>query len=183
MFDFSTIRRIKRQAIDSLKMDSDGELYYVSNFSRKLLFYVVLDFFSYIIFFLSVWLRLTLENMSSIILTSLSIFIGLFFSLLINIGQKVKKERDNKDRDHENFDRFKNNSLQISRIIQYQVLIAIQIILLFILIAYLPQDSIFCIYYVVSGFINLLIYRFLILLIAILQRFSFLADDEIENIL
>ena len=120
--------------------------------------------------------------MESFVGTGISIFTGLFFSLLLGIGSKIKTEKENPDIDIENYKQYRNNMKQISNITQFVIVLGI-VIMGIVLINYLFKGSNECIQKSLTALVLYLLIKFVMSLFFMLQRFYFVLRDELGNIL
>lgn len=181
MLDLKVILEIRRKAIQSMQKDSDDEIF-TSLWKR--IFFIVSFHIIPIGISLTVWIRdIRLSSIENYIGTGIAIFTGLFFSLLLTIGAKVRAERDNPDKDIENFQRFKTNMKQIANITLYVIITGIVVFSFMLLNSLFKNDSYVYIeksFTVVSLFF---LTRFIVSLFFMIQRFYFLVRDEINNVL
>lgn len=181
MLDFNVIREINKKAIESIKSDSDDEL--IDNKRKKIVF-----FFTFYIFPIGLvvfsWIKnVKITNLESYISTGIAIFTGLFFSLLLSIGSKVRSEKVNPDRDDNNYQKFKTSMKQIANITLYIIILGIFIFLLLLLNNIIKTDCYPIIEKLFTGFVLFLLSRFITSLFFLVQRLYFLVRDEINNIL
>ncbi len=181
MLDLKTLIQIPKEAKKSMKKDSDGET--IQRKSSKLFFVLLFNILPLIIGAISYCSGLVISQIDSYIGTVISIFIGLFFSLLLSIGDKIRNEKSNTDRDNLNFQKYKESMKQISNIILYIILLGVEIFILLFL------NSIFGNFlngYIEVGItllVSYLLTRFVIALLFVIQRFYYTTRDEINNIL
>lgn len=181
MLDFKVVRDIRNDALDSIRRDSDDEK--ITGFSGKLTFYLMFYILPILLGALAIWKNILVSELESYISTGIAIFTGLFFSLLLSIGSKIKAESINADRDEENFKRFKTGMKQIAKITLYNIVLGILIFLLILLNHILKTD---CNRYIEMIFTFIVIYllgQFIVTLFFMLQRLYFLINDELNNIL
>ncbi|SIT17162.1 LTA synthase family protein [Belliella pelovolcani] len=180
MIDFNTLFQIKKDAISSIKSDSEGQLITSTwpNFLYTLFFILIPILVAVLPWFICI----KLTEMASYISTGISIFTGLFFSLILNISSKIRIEKENINMDFDNFQRFKENMRQISNITQYLIILGI----LIMVVVFLNFLFNFNEYKIEAAFTSLalfLLIRFFVCLLFMLQRFYFVLRDEINNIL
>lgn len=181
MLDFRIIFRIKSDAIKSMSSDSDGDE--IKSSSKKAVFF--LSFYLIPILGASIvaWKDVRLEDLESYIGTGIAIFTGLFFSLLLSIGSKIKSEKENPDVDVANFARYKNNMRQIASIILFVIFLGVMIFII-MLINSLTMRFEWC--YLETILTMVAVYfliQFLVSIFFIIQRFYHVVFDEINNII
>lgn len=181
MLDFKSYTEINSKAIQSIKTDSDGEL--IDDKCNKFIFYLLFYGIPLLAFCLVFCNEIKVSSFERIVATGISIFTGLFFSLLLNISSRIRIEKENVNIDFDSFKRYKNNMKQIANITLYIISLGIYIISL-LLINHLIKD-VFCRYVEISitAVIFFMILRYLISILFMIQRFRFIVRDEIENIL
>ncbi len=179
MIDFGVFARIRRDALESINSDSDGE----KIVSKKQKFICVIICIFPICCALTPWIiDVNISRFDSFIATAISIFTGLFFSLLLNISSRIRIEKENKNIDINNFERYKKNMKQISNITQYVVVLGILIMLL-ILFRYLLGFENCLIIHTIDSVVIFILIRYFFCLLFMLQRFHFVLRDEIDNIM
>ncbi len=180
MIDFKVLYRIKKNAIKSIKSDSDGQI--IDDWRSKVLF-ILIYYILPVVMAVFPWIFcVTLSSFSSYITTGVSIFTGLFFSLLLNISAKIRIEKQNENVDIANFQAFKENMRQISDITLYIIILGISAILVILLNSVLKFELIeieLCF----TSIVIFILMRYFICLLLMLQRFFFVLRDEIKNIL
>lgn len=181
MLDFNVILKIRKSAIQSMKRDSDDES--ITSIWKKISF--ILSFYILPLIVCTIaWLRdIKLSALESYIGTGIAIFTGLFFSLLLSIGSKVKNEKENPDKDQNNFQHFKTNMRQIANITLYIIIVGTVIFLLLLINTLLKSDACSIIEKILTVVALFLLTRFIASLFFMIQRFYFLVRDEINNIL
>lgn len=181
MLDFNVILEIRKSAIKSMKSDSDDES--IKSFWKKftfLLFFYLIP----IVVCIVAWFRdIKLSAIESYIGTGIAIFTGLFFSLLLSIGSKVKSENDNPNKDVDNFQRFKTNMKQIANITLYIIIAGTIVFLLLLINTLFKSDDCLIVEKIITAIALFLLSRFIVSLFFMIQRFYFLVRDEINNIL
>ena len=181
MLDFNVIREINKKAIQSIKSDSDDEL--IDNKWKKTVFYLSFYFLPIALVIIS-WLKdIKITDLESYISTGIAIFTGLFFSLLLSIGSKVRSEKANEDRDENNFQKFKCSMKQIANITLYIIILGIFIFLLLLLNNIIKSDCYPIIEKIFTGLVLFILCRFITSLFFLVQRLYFLVRDELNNIL
>jgi len=83
MLDFRVLNAIKNEAKKSIKSDSDDNL--IEKNQQKIVYYLVFYVFPIILASFPFFADIKLSDLQSYIGTGISIFTGLFFSLLLNI--------------------------------------------------------------------------------------------------
>jgi len=180
MIDFGVFAQIRKNALESITSDSDKEN--IGDKKQKFIFVVIFYVFP-ICCALTPWLlNVGISRFDSFIATAISIFTGLFFSLLLNISSRIRIEKENKDIDLNNFERYKENMKQISNITQYVVVQGI-VIMLFILFRYLFSFENDLIIHTIDSIVIFVLIRYFLCLLFMLQRFYFVLRDEIDNII
>jgi len=180
MLDFKILNRIKNEAKTSIKSDSDDNL--IEKFQQKVIYYFVFFAFPTILALLPFFTDINLSELQSYIGTGISIFTGLFFSLLLNISAKIRIEKENKNIDHYNFQQFKNNLRQISNITQYLIILGVLIMFVVLLNLILNFNN-ECVKKIFTSAVLFLLIRYFACLFFMLQRFYYVLRDEIGNIL
>ncbi len=183
MLDYKLFFRLTKEAKDSIKCNSSG--HEQVGFENKIVFFLCWWMVPFFTSFISFKLNIKLSNLDDYIGTSIALFIGLFFSLLLSLGDKLKNEKNNPSIDLENYKKIKNNVRQISKITQYAIFIGILIsfCLLIFLILNIDEKHNSCIEKILSVIVVFLMSRFLISIFFLSQRFYFLLKDEINNTL
>ena len=173
MLDISVITKIRKSALVSMRSDSDDQK--IASVWKKIVFVSIFYILPISISILS-WIKcLKLSTMEG--------FTGLFFSLLISIGAKVRSEKENPNKDESNFQQFKTSMKQIANIILYVILLGISIFLLMLINSILKSDCYPSIEKIITAITLFLLVRFIVSLFFMMQRFYFLVRDEINNIL
>ena len=180
MLQFKTILNIHKKAIKSIRLDSDNEK--IDSFGAKLGYVLAFVALPLIIGGLSFCHRIMLTNIQTFIATSIAIFTGLSFTLLLNIGSKIRSEYNNENKD-DSFIRYKNNMEQIAHITFYVIMHGIIILILILVNVLAKMDCIPLIELSLTSLTLILLTRFFVSLFFLLQRFYHAITDEIENIL
>jgi len=181
MLDLKVVLEINKSAKNSMKCDSDDEK--ISSYWKKFVF-ISAFYFLPILTMLIAWHRdIKLSSLENYIGTGIAIFTGLFFSLLLSIGDKVRNEKENPNKDRDNFQRYKTSMKQIANIVLYTIIIGVVIFMILLANSIFKTDC--CIYVekVFTAITIFLLVRFIVSLFFIIQRFYFLVRDEINNIL
>lgn len=181
MLDLKVILHIRKEAIKSIKCDSDDEI--ITSPWKRILYYLIFYLLPILIVLIAWVKNIKLSSLESYIGTGIAIFTGLFFSLLLSIGAKIKSENENPNKDVENFQSFKNNMKQIANIILYVIVLGIVIFALMLLNSLFKSCSYVYIEKVFTAIVLFLLVQFLVLLFFMIQRFYYLVRDEINNIL
>lgn len=164
-----------------MQRDSDNEL--MSSVWKRSIFFISF-YLAPIAVCIIAWCReIKLTSLENYIGSGIAIFTGLFFSLLLGIGAKIRDEKSNPDKEEVNFQKFKTSMQQIANITLYVIEIGIVIFLILLLNSLLKSKE----YEIVERIFTLvalfLLTRFLISLFFMIQRFYFVVRDEISNIL
>ena len=180
MIDFKVLIKIKKNALKSIKTDSEGHL--IDGKSSKFLLVLFFRIIPFITALTPWFLHVKLSDLSGYVTTGIAIFTGLFFSLLLNISAKIRIEKENKNIDIANFQAFKENMRQISNITQYIIILGILVMLL-VLFNSLLNFGCNKIEYGFTSIALFLLIRYFVCLFFLLQRFFYVLRDEINNIL
>lgn len=180
MLDFKVLFEIKKNAVTSIKSDSDGQP--IEGSSRKFLFILFFGILPLATAAIPWFLCIKLSDLAGYVSTGISIFTGLFFSLLLNISSKIRIEKENINVDISNFKAFKENMRQISNITQYVIILGI-LIMLVVLFNYLLNFGCTKVEFGFTSIALFLLVRYFVSLFFMLQRFFFVLRDEINNIL
>lgn len=180
MLDLRVILNIKKKAITSIKSDSDGKR--ITSKWQIILFHTLFHVIPYSLATIPWLSSVRLPALENYLGTSIAIFTGLFFSLLLGIGDKIRVERENINIDQDSFHRFKENLKQIAQITLYTIVLGVFIfsIMLINTLSVWDYDLIEKIF---TSVVLLLMARFILSIFFILQRFVFIIRDEIDNIL
>lgn len=181
MIDIGTFKTIAIQAKKDMKLGSDGATTKKTlNIAFIFLFYI-LPFLSSLSIILLPCLKLS--GFDGIIGTVISIFTGLFFSLLLSVSDKIRNEKKNENKDNSSFLKYKESMRQISNLILYVIVVGIEIFSFLILNLLFQQYLPIHIKNLFIGVIIFLLVRYVILLLSIIQRFYYTTKDEINGIL
>lgn len=181
MLDFRVINDIRKEAIKSIKRDSDDEL--IENKFQKFIFYILFYFLPLFFSILS-WIKnIEISNLESYISTGIAIFTGLFFSLLLSIGSKIRTEKANENIDANNFQMFKTSMKQIANITLYIIILGVLIFSLILINNISQSDCYPYIEKIITSIVLFLLVRFIVSLFFLIQRLFFLIKDELNNIL
>lgn len=138
-----------------------------------------------IMIILAIFQPIRISDVDNYIYTGISIFTGLFFSLLLSVNTKVKefRDRDNSDKDLANS--YKDKWRNVSNITQLLILIGVIIVIL-VLSCYLLPDDLSC----KNAIIKLEMYMsylvlfltgiYFSLIIGLLVRLKYLLDADLK---
>lgn len=180
MLDLGVLLKIRTEAIKSIKSDSDNER--IDKQWACFVYYLTFYTIPFICASLPFFIELRLSDMESFVGTGISIFTGLFFSLLLGIGSKIKGEKENPNIDLENYKQYRNNMKQISNITQYVIILGI-VIMAIVLINFLFKESNQYIQKSLTSVVLYLLLKFVVSLFYMLQRFYYVMRDELDNIM
>lgn len=179
MLDLKALYKIQSEALDSIKKDSDDE--YIDKIYNRVFFY----FLWYLLPLIGigvVFLKgVKLSDLQDYIGASIALFTGLFFSLLLSLGDKLRAEKLNDNIDRNNYLKFKTNMKQISSITQFIILKGIIIFVLLLLNSLLKSDEILCVELVLTGISVYILIQYTISIGFLLQRFHQTMKDELNN--
>lgn len=181
MLDFQVILEIRKKAINSMQRDSEDQK--ISTWWKKMIFYSSFYVAPLLVCFIA-WCRdIRLTSLENYIGSGIAIFTGLFFSLLLGIGAKIRDEKANPDKEEENFQKFKTSMKQIANITLFVIEIGIVIFVILLLNSILKSDKIEVVETIFTLVALFLLTQFLVSLFFMIQRFYFVVRDEINNIL
>lgn len=181
MLDFSVLKDIRNKAVESMVSDSDDEK--VTSFWKRAVF-IILFYIAPIFLSAISWHRdIKLSSLESYIGASIAIFTGLFFSLLISIGGKVRAEKANPNKDDDNFQKFKTNMKQIANITLYVIVYGVIIFLVMLLNSIFKSETHPCVERIFTVVAMFLLVQYTVALFFMLQRFYYTVRDELNNIL
>lgn len=179
MLDIRTLLTIRREAIESIKKDSDGE--HICKKSYRILFYLLWYVAPLGSILTVVYKQIKLSDLQDYIAASIALFTGLFFSLLLGLGDKLRTEKANENIDQNNFVKFKENMRQISNITQLIILKGI-LVFVFLLINSLAKTSDNnCIEVGITAITIYILLQYTISIGFLLQRFHYTMKDELNN--
>lgn len=181
MLDFNVIWDIRKKAISSIKSDSDGNI--IDARMSKGLYFLLYWLLPCGLLLYGLIGPSKLSSFATFIGTGIAIYTGLFFSLLLNIGTKVRAESNNPNKENKNFQRYKTGMKQIAHIALYVILLGVTVFVLVLLNALTLQFNIPYSENVLTGIALFFLTRFFASLFFMIQRFYFLVQDEISNIL
>jgi|GEM_PF-1739115 len=180
MLDLDVIFKIKSEAIKSMSSNSDGDE--IKSSSKKAVFYLTF----YLVPLLGVAIvalkGVKLGDLETYIGSGIAIFTGLFFSLLLSIGSKIKNEKVNPDMDVLNFDRYKNNMRQIASIILFVIFLGVLIFIIMLINSLTLRFELCYLETILTMIAVYLLIQFLVSIFFIIQRFYHVVFDEINNI-
>lgn len=181
MIEIKTIKDIFTEGIDAIKTDSDGKK--INLKFSKIVFFVLWYILPFGVIYIVFFKNIKISFFQNFVGSSVALFTGLFFSLLLRIGDKIRAEKNNENKDNQNFIRFKESLQQISKISQLIILLGIIIFVMLVLNGLLKSDSYPIIELSITSISLALLVWYLIALLSLIQRFTFTMRDEIENIL
>jgi hypothetical protein len=180
MLDIGVFIKIISEAIKSIKSDSDDEP--ITKCCGYFIYYLTFYTIPFACALLPFFIELKLSDMESFIGTGISIFTGLFFSLLLGIGSKIKTEKENPNIDLNNYKQYRNNMRQISNITQYVIILGV-VIMAVVLANYILKGSNIYIEKSMTAIVMYLLVKFVVCLFFMLQRFYYVLRDELGNIM
>lgn len=181
MLDIHTLIDLRKKAICSIKTDCDDVK--ISSKWKKTVFIVVFYILPVLAAIATFYNEIKLTDLQGYIGTSIAIFTGLFFSLLLNIGTKIKAEKQNKDKDSANFQQYKTSMKQIADITLYTIVLGIYIFILMLINSIFKTSNCVYIEFSITSVTIFMLVRFIGSLFFMIQRFFYLIRDEISNIL
>lgn len=178
MIDLKVLFAIRKEAIQSIRMDSDGKIVNgnIRNLSFLLLWYL-LPIAGVIV---AIYKNVELSKLENYIGASVAIFTGLFFSLLLGLGDKLRTEKANENIDIKNYNKFKENLKQISKITQFVILTGVLVFVLLLLNSLLKETHPY-VEKTLSCITIYLLIQYTISIWFLLQRFHFVLKDELNN--
>lgn len=178
MIDRITLKKLQENALKSLFSGSNGDLF-VKNvkLTKVVLFYLI----PLLITTIAIFKCTLLSAFANYIGVTISIFTSLFFSLIIILGDKLKKESSNSSISQKQFDYIKNNITQISQMTLYVIYLGILLVItLFLNILFKSKLYVYPeIFFTAIAFF--IFVRYVIFLFGILQRLFYVNRDELEN--
>lgn len=205
MIDIRILRTIGKDARENINLSSDRKkikskwhrfwfvfMFYILPYftSATIILFPFLDLINadcwlskVAIFIIDTFPSLNMPESEGVVGTIISIFTGLFFSLLLGVNDKIKGERKNPDKDNTSFQKYKENMIQISSMILYIILVGIEIFVLLILNLFFKQFLPFLIENIFTALILFLLIRYIAILLSIIQRFYYTTRDEINGVL
>lgn len=179
MLDIRVLRKIRNDAIDSIKKDSDGVK--VQKLTYKITFYFLWYIAPIASIVISLCKKILLSDLQNYIGTVIALFTGLFFSLLLRLGDKLRAEKANINIDENNYKQFKENLKQISSITQFIILLGIKIFILLVINSLIKSTSYPYIEIIITSLSIFILLRYIITIGFLLQRFHFTLRDELNN--
>lgn len=179
MLDIKTFLNIRKEAIDSIKKDSDGE-----RITKK-----TFKFFFFLIWYLApiggivtvFYRQIKLSDLQEYIAASIALFTGLFFSLLLSLGDKLRTEKANDNIDQANYFRFKENMKQISKITQFIIFEGVLVFILLLINSLVKTADYLWIETGLTSLAVYLLFQYTISIGFLLQRFHHTMKDELNN--
>ncbi len=181
MIELRTIWKIYIDGVNAIRTDSDGQK--IDGRALKIIFYSLWVVLPLIVMLIVICKQIHISELQNFLGSSIALFTGLFFSLLLRIGEKIRTEKANENKDIQNFYRYKESLYQISKISQLIILIGIIVFMLLILNWLLKIDYYPVIELIISSISLGLTVWYLIALFALIQRFTYTMRDEVGNIL
>lgn len=179
MLDVKVLFKIRKEAIESIKKDSDGEP--IGKLYNSLFFYFLWYALPILGIAVVVCKQIKLSDLQDYIGASIALFTGLFFSLLLSLGDKLRTEKANVNIDVNNYNKFKENMKQISRITQFIILKGILIFVLLLLNSLLKSTEYLYIETVLTAIAVYILIQYTISICFLLQRFHHTMKDELNN--
>lgn len=181
MLEFKTFHKIAKDAKKSILTNSNGEATYKK--SSNFYFFVLFNFLPILVGIISWFTNTLISEIDNYIGTVISIFTGLFFTLLLGISDKITGEKSNPDKDNIQFQKYKENMSQIAKIVLYIILMGIEIFILLLLNSMFGHFFNGYIEIALTMLVSIILVRFIISLLFVAQRFYYTSRDEINNIL
>jgi hypothetical protein len=179
MLDLKVLWKIREEALDSIKKDSDGERIPKKSFK---LFFCVLWYIIPLFGVATVFYRqIKLSDIQDYIGASIALFTGLFFSLLLSLGDKLRTEKANDNIDQSNYLRFKENMQQISKITQFIILNGVFIFVLLLINSLARTSEYEFVEISLTALSVYIISQYTISIGFLLQRFHHTMRDELNN--
>lgn len=180
MLEIKVFRDIIRDGYDSIQRDSDDEL--IKEKSPRAIYFLLKYALSLFFVMLPWFFNVKLSAMEDFISSGTAIFTGLFFSLLLSVGDKIRKEKENENKDNDNYRQFKNNMKQISKIILLTIFIGILLFVTMLLNKVLNTTNYPIIERIFTSIALFLLVQFLVTMLFMTQRFYFTLRDELANL-
>jgi hypothetical protein len=181
MFDFSVLGEISKNAIQSIKKDKDGDP--IQGWGIGIVFFILYYFIPILLSIICFFSNVFLSDMQGFLITGISIFTGLFFSLLLTIGSKVKSQKENENCDNISFKRYRENMKQITDIVLFVILLGVYIFIIILLNALLKNFYPFQIEMILTIVSIYLTAKFIILIFFMVQRFYHVSKEELNSII
>jgi uncharacterized membrane protein len=179
MIDFKVIFNLRFDAIKSIKKDSDGVE--VDSCWRKIFFYFIWYGIPFIAVGIVIMKQIKLSSLENYVGASVALFTGLFFSLLLSLGDKLSKEKENPDSDSDHYESIKENLRQISKITQFVILTGLVIFVLLLINTLLKTDKYIWIETLLTSISIYCLTQYTVSILFLLQRFHHTLKDELGN--
>lgn len=179
MLDIKILWKVREEAIESIKKDSNGE--FVQNNWHKAFFYLLWYGLPILAIFTVICKKIKLSDLQDYIGASVALFTGLFFSLLLSLGDKLRTEKANENIDISNYNKFKENMKQISRITQFIILKGILIFILLLINSLYKTETYPCVESIFTSIAVYILIQYTIAIYFLLQRFHHTMKDELNN--
>jgi hypothetical protein len=181
MLDIKVLLEIRHNAIQSMKRDSDDEQ--IESKWKKFVFILAFYCIPVSLALIAWYKEIKLTSLEQYIGASIAIFTGLFFSLLLNIGSKIRSEKENPNVDNENFLQFKKSMKQIANITLYEIILGIIIFLLMLLNSILKSNSYPLFEQTLTILTIYLLGQYIVSLFFMMQRYFYIVRDELNSVL
>lgn len=172
----------ERELIRNISSEPNNSVNKKRQFLSSLLIYILPAF----VFAIIIILNANISTFTEYSLILVSIFTGLLFSFLLSVGEKVKMQKDNPNRDNDQFQNYKRLINQLSKIAQFEIILGIKYIAIVIItsltIKLLPSDP----YYVntiLGGVSVFLLTQFIAILYYVWFKLYYVLEDDINNTL
>lgn len=180
MLDIKVLFDIRNNAVESMKSDSDDEK--IESKWKKVVFFLTFYCLPISLAYLSWHREIKLTSLETYIGASIAIFTGLFFSLLLSIGSKIRLEKENPNIDNDNFLQFKKSMKQIANITLYEIIVGIFIFLFMLLNSILKSKCHPEFEQVLTIITVYLLGQYIVSLFFMMQRYFYVVRDELNNI-
>jgi hypothetical protein len=179
MLDLKTLLSIRKEAIESIKKDSDGDNIHKKSF--KISFFLIWYIAPIGGILTVLYKQIKLSDLQEYIAASIALFTGLFFSLLLGLGDKLRTEKANDNIDESNYNRFKENMKQISKITQFIILKGVLIFVLLLINSISKTSDYKCIEIGITAVSVYILFQYTVSIGFLLQRFHHTMADELNN--
>ncbi|MCE3295149.1 MAG: hypothetical protein K0R65_863 [Crocinitomicaceae bacterium] len=179
MLDVKVLLKVRKEAIESIKKDSEGE--FIGKWYNRIFFYILWYILPLIGVSVVIYKGIKLTNLENYIGASIALFTGLFFSLLLSLGDKLRTEKANVNVDTNNYNKFKENMRQISRITQFIILKGILIFVLLLINSLVKTSDYLCVENILTAIAIYILIQYTISIGFLLQRFHHTMKDELNN--
>lgn len=179
MLDIRTLLTIRREALDSISKDSDGEKFPKKSF--RIFFFILWYIVPLSGIATVIYKQIKLSDLQDYIAASIALFTGLFFSLLLGLGDKLRTEKANPNIDENNYKQFKENMRQISNITQFIILEGVLVFILLLVNSLAKTTDFLCIEIGITSMAIYLLSQYTISIGFLLQRFHHTMKDELNN--